>query len=148
MSRLHEIVNEIKVIEKSLIEDDIVKSWKKKPIGSVVTRKDGKRYAKVSETGDASKDWVLETEVKTGSDNKQKAAEEYKHTPAELNKFAKNTPETALKAAISNSDDPDLRQAAHKELDRRSKEEAVQEKEDKAGKENKKQIKKGFEQWL
>lgn len=125
MSKLLDILTEI-----NTCVEEIEKAWQKKPIGSVVTRSNGKRYAKVAETGNADQDWVLESQAKSGVAKPEEAAKEHKHSPAELGKHAKSTSEEALKAAISASDDPAIRSAAHKELDRRSKEEAVQEKEE------------------
>lgn len=139
-------------IDKSL-GLNIEKSWVKQQIGTVVTHKDGQKYRKVSETGNPAKDWQLVTKDKTGSNQDPKATE-HKYKPAELVKHAKSTSEENLQAAIKQSADPKLREAAHKEIARREKEEKVQE--DKKKDELKEKIeteekpikKGGFEQWL
>ena len=147
MSRLSEIVNEIKVIEKSLMRGDIEKAWTKHQIGQEVQHKDGTKWRKISDTGDSSKDWQMVTNSKDKMDGKTEATKEHKYKPAELNKYAKNASEADLEAAIKNSPKPEVREAAHQEIDRREREEHVQEKD--GNKEtDKKQIKKGYTQWL
>ena len=105
----------------------------KHPVGTVITRKDGRKYKKVSETGNSNQDW----ELVTGDKNKREETEEErnkngKQGGAEVNakdlpEQAKNTSETALQNAIKQSPNPEVRQAAHQELDRREKEEKVKE---------------------
>lgn len=111
---------------------DIEKSWKKQPIGTIVTHSDGKKYKKVSETGNSAKDWQLVTKDKTGTNEDSKATE-HKYKPKELAGHAKTTSEENLQSAIKQSADPKIRQAAHEEIARREKEEHVQEKEEKKG---------------
>ena len=72
MSYLTEIVQQIEVIQKAIIKLDIEKAWKKNPVGTVITRKDGHKYKKVSETGNSNQDWKLVTEGK----NKREETEE------------------------------------------------------------------------
>ena len=107
-------------------EDVIEKAWKKHPIGTIITRKDGQKYKKVSETGNSAQDWKLVSKDKARS-GEGAGTEEREHKPEELKEQAKNTSETALQNAIKQSDDPKVRQAAHEELDRREKEEKPQE---------------------
>lgn len=53
--------------------------------------------------------------------------ERQQHSPEKLAEFAKEAPEGGLQSAIKNSPDPEVRAAAHAELDRRQKEEKSQE---------------------
>lgn len=135
MSKLLEIVDKISILEKTLIKQDIEKAWVKKPIGTEVTRKDGKKYRKIAETGNEKADWievkdkVTDPKVKENNDKQPKTDEEGKPSLSkkELTEHAKNTSEDALNNAIKQSSDPNIRQSAHEELDRRSKEEHIQE---------------------
>jgi len=135
MSRLLDISRRIIELEKSMIHDDIEKAWTSKQIGEVVTRSDGKKYRKISSTGDSKKDWQLVTQEKGSK------AEEEKKKPSkkELSTHAKNTSESSLQTAIKESSDPSIRAAAHQELKRRETEEKPQEdkKEKAQGKESK-----------
>lgn len=143
MNRLNELVEQITILEKALIKQDLEKSWVKKPIGTEVTRKDGKKYRKVSETGNSKADWVevKSNKEKTSEENKSdkegKKSEEGKlqSSKKELTEYAKNTSEDALNNAIKHSNEPEVRKMAHEELDRREKEEHVKEKENKTKKE-------------
>jgi len=119
-------------IEKAIL-DLLEKAWKKQPIGTISTRKDGKKYRKVSETGDMKVDWKLVTDpkqkkVEEDPSGKQKKQEEQDTKPSskELKESAKNSSEQALQAAIKQSPEPEVRKTAHEEIDRRKKEEAVQ----------------------
>lgn len=114
-------------------ESDIEKAWQSAQIGEVRTRKDGKKYRKVASTG-SEKDWQLVTDPKskkqdnTGSKRgKQNANDNSKQPKENLSDQAKNVSETALQSAIKQSPDPEVRTAAHEELDRREKEEKPQE---------------------
>jgi len=129
-------------------EDVIEKAWKKHPIGTTVTRKDGQKYIKVSETGNSDKDWELANKSKDGDpkakqEGSSKSPEEVKPakqaTAKELVDHAKNTSETALHNAIKESPDPSVRVAAQNELDRREKKEKPQEPEKVKTRENKKE---------
>lgn len=112
-------------------EDQIEKAWKKHPIGTVTTRKDGQQYRKVSETGNTEQDWqpvkrgnAPAKKEETGDKGAPAAAEgEAKPTGKELKDFATNTTQEALENTIKQSPDPELRKIAHDELDRRTKEE-------------------------
>ncbi len=120
-SNLRQIADKIINIEKSIIINDIEKSRRKRSIGEVVTRKDGKKYRKIAETGDSSKDWKLVSDKKGVKDDEESGS-----TPkGDLDEYAKKSSKTALENAIKNSDDPDLRVSAQKELARREKEESV-----------------------
>lgn len=70
----------------------------------------------------------VKNEEKTAGDKTKKKEEDSKEktpkTDEELSEHAKNSSEKDLKRTISDSDDPKLREIAHNELDRRSKEEA------------------------
>lgn len=159
MSKLLEIVDKISILEKALIKQDIEKAWVKKPIGTEVTRKDGKKYRKIAETGNEKADWVevkdkvTDPKVKENNDKQPKTDEEGKpsFSKKELTEHAKNTSEDALNNAIKHSSDPNIRQSAHEELDRRSKEEHIQENDKKIDKKEydiedlKKQYKEAFE---
>lgn len=102
-------------------------------IGEVRKRKDGTKWKKVAATGQMS-DWKQikedgsEIEQKEDEDKQKKGeAPQKKLSPKEIVEAAKSTSEEALNSTIKQSDDPKLREAAHKELDRRTKEEHVQE---------------------
>jgi 8-oxo-dGTP pyrophosphatase MutT (NUDIX family) len=120
------------------ISDDLIeKAWKKQPIGTVTTRKDGQQYRKVAETGDMDKDWKLVSKDKAESEkpeskgNKQSKEVKGGDKPIdskELEIHAKNASESTLQAAIKESADENVRTAAHNEIDRREKEEKPQEK--------------------
>jgi hypothetical protein len=116
-------------------DDDIEKAWKKQAIGTTTTHKDGTKWRKQSETGNAKQDWV---QVKNEGNPKKGENKENKEgklvegkvqelTPQELKEYAKNTSETALVNATKNSSDPEIRETAHDELDRRGKEEKSEE---------------------
>lgn len=149
MKKIYESDELKKAISKMFGSDDINKALgigteakkgvdeKKKTIGTISVRKDGKKYKKVSETGNATQDWKLVTEDKTGvakpeedpeGGSKDKGKEGSGSTKIAIEDHAKNSSEANLQAAIKNSPDPEVRQAAHAELDRRAKEEKVQEK--------------------
>lgn len=123
-------VLKIKDIKKS--EDNDIEKSKKHPVGTVVTRQDGQKYKKVSETGNSAQDWKLVT----GDKNKREETEEERTKNGEqggtevntkdLPEQAKNTSETALQNAIKQSPNPEVRQAAHQELERRKSEEVSQ----------------------
>ena len=129
MSYLSEIVQQIEIIQKSIIKQDIEKAWKKHPIGTVITRKDGRKYKKVSETGNSNQDWKLVTGDKSSpEEDSEKRTKNDQQGGAEVNtkelpEQAKNTSETALQNAIKQSPNPEIRQAAHEELERRKNEE-------------------------
>lgn len=99
------------------------------PIGTEKIRHDGKLYRKVLATGDPAKDWKLVTKDKTG-DGKESETKEHKPNAKELANYAKQTSEVNLSAAIKQASDPKIREAAHKELERRQNEEHPQEKEE------------------
>ena len=126
-----------------LISEEVIeKSWKKHPIGTVVTRKDGNKWRKISETGNTEKDWEIEggKGIKPDKESGKKAGKSVPKSPEikkqptakELAEYAKNTSESALYNAIKGSSDEEIRNTAQKELDRREKEEKPSE-----GKENK-----------
>ena len=111
-----------------IIDDNTIeKAWKKSAVGTVVTHKDGTKYKKVSETGDAKKDWQIVKKDKGTSTEEAKKV----FSPKELTDYAKQASETNLQAIIKNSGDAKLREAAHNELERRLAEEHPQEKDDK-----------------
>lgn len=103
-----------------LSDDDIEKAWKKHPVGTVVTRKDGKKYRKISETNNSKQDWV---EVKDGKAPKTEDVKKDKQGKQDIGEAAKEVSETALQNAIKRSPDEEVRRAAHEELKRREKEE-------------------------
>jgi len=109
------------------VDYDIEKAWKKSAVGTVVTHKDGTKYKKVSETGDAKQDWQLVKKDKGTSTEEAKKV----FSPKELTDYAKQASETNLQSIIKNSGDAKLREAAHNELERRQNEEHPQEKDDK-----------------
>lgn len=119
-------------------EFDIEKAFSgKAKIGEIRTHSDGKKYKKVSETGNPKQDWqpVREGGEKSKEDD-TKPKKEY--TPEELAEFAKQASEANLQKVIKEAPDSKLREAAHKELDRRQKEEHVQkDKEEKGDREKK-----------
>lgn len=139
-----------------LIPDDLIeKAWKKQPIGTVTTRKDGQQYRKVAETGNTDQDWKLVTKDKTESGEPKKEGDSKSKEvkggdkpidSKELEIHAKNASESTLQAAIKESADENVRVAAHNEIDRREKEEKPQEETEKETKE--KSIKKGYEHYL
>lgn len=141
---------EINIINKSE-EDDLQKAWESAKIGEVRTHKDGKKYRKVSQTGNSRQDWKLVTKDKAGNqepdsvskEGSNRGGEEGKQSDqANLSEAAKNASETALNNAIKQSDDPKVREAAHQEIDRREKEEKPQDEADqKQGEEEKKESK-------
>jgi mutator protein MutT len=130
-------------LSDELYEKIIEKAWKKSPIGTIVTRSNGQKWKKVSETGNKDQDWQLVSKPKVGSKadesvSKEKRAEYgTKGKQPTISEYAKQSSETALNAAIKESQDPKVREAAHEELDRREKEEHVQEEEKKDGEEKK-----------
>lgn len=120
-------------IEKA-ISDLLEKAWKKQPIGTISIHKDGRKYKKVSETGNVKVDWKLVTQDKssTSQENgsrKERIADDNstKLSKDQLAEHAKNTSEQALQSTIKNSPNEEERKVAHEELDRRSKEEHIQE---------------------
>jgi hypothetical protein len=144
-------INELYLQNKlsdELYEKIIEKAWKKSPIGTIVTRSNGQKWKKVSETGNKDQDWQLVGKPKTGNKtdepvSKEKRAEYgTKGKQPTISEHAKESSETALNNAIKESRDPEVREAAHQELDRRQKEEHVQEEEKKDGEEklNEKEI--------
>ena len=149
MSYINEIASNIVTLEKAIIKQDIEKAWKKHPVGTVITRKDGRKYKKVSETGNMDQDWKLVSKDKIGmakdeskqnSEAKQPETVNNKPSKENLQESAKNTSETALNNAIKQSPDPEVRQAAHEELQRR-------ESEEKSKEENKKENNKHVEKF-
>lgn len=123
-------------IDETQYNSLLEKAWKKQPIGTVTTRKDGKKYRKVSETGNMDQDWKLVSKDKTGtakpesernSEAKQQEGIDNKPSNEELQESAKNTSETALTNAVKQSPDPEVRQTAHEELKRREEEEKPKE---------------------
>lgn len=133
MRKIFDIINRIKELESK--EDNIFKAWESAQLGEIRTHSDGKKYRKVSQTGDPRKDWQLVTQDKGGkgkdqSVSKQGGNEQSKEkqlTTKQLAEHAKNSSENSLQNVIKQSDDPRLRETAHKELDRREKEEKPQE---------------------
>lgn len=124
-------------IEKAIL-DLLEKAWKKQPIGTISIHKDGRKYKKVSETGNEKVDWRLVTDPKqkkqeetTSGKLKKEDNKDTKFSSKELRDSAKNSSENALNNAIKQSPDPEVRKTAHQEIDRRKKEEAIQEKENK-----------------
>lgn len=123
-----------------LIPDELIeKAWKKQPIGTVTTRKDGQQYRKVAETGNTDQDWKLVSKDKAESGKPEsegnKESKEVKGgdkpiDSKELEIHAKNASESTLQSAIKESADANVRTAAHNELDRRETEEKVSEKKD------------------
>lgn len=147
-----------KALDDNLISESqynilLEKAWKKQQIGTVVTHKDGKKYRKVSETGNRDQDWQLVSKDKTrtakpesnrNSEAKQQEGVDNKDSKENLQESAKNASETALNNAIQHSSDPEVRTTAHEELDRREKEEKPkEEKEDKNSGVNDKEKKQG-----
>lgn len=151
-SKMNQIVSlkrkKLKELGKSQ-EQDLIKAWESAQIGEIRTHKDGKKYRKVAQTGDKNKDWQLvakdksgnkEPESKSTKSDKQGDTGQKQSSPEELSTAARNASENALNAAIKGSGDEAMRQAAHEELDRRSKEEAIQE-EPEGGESEEKKIK-------
>jgi ParB-like chromosome segregation protein Spo0J len=131
-----------KAFEDNLINEEqynllLEKAWKKQPIGTTVTHKDGKKYKKVSETG-TKQDWQLVTKDKSSKEGDSKANKSTKDQSStdtqpskkELKEHAKNTSETALTNTVKQSADPVERQAAHEELKRREEEEKPKDEKD------------------
>lgn len=127
------------VINKVLSIDEIIKKaltsgfGKTAQVGEIRTRKDGTKWKKITNTGQKS-DWKqihddkVPTEEEKGKEGQNKAYDEQKPLSGkELSEAAKTTSETALNNAIKESDDPKIREAAHKELERRNKEEKPEE---------------------
>jgi len=130
---------EDKIINETQYSILLEKAWKKQQIGTVVTHKDGKKYRKVSETGNKDQDWKLVSKDKTGTakpesngnrEAKQQEGVDNKPSKKELQESAKNTSETALTNAVKQSPDPEVRQVAHEELQRRESEEKAKDKKD------------------
>lgn len=132
-SRINQVIN--KAIGAGIIDVDFIieKAWKKHPVGTVMTRKDGRKYKKISETGNSNKDWQLVTDAKNKTEEStQKRTKSGEQGGGEINakdlpEQAKNTSESALQNTIKQSPNPELRQAAHKELERRQNEEVPKE---------------------
>lgn len=114
-------------IQGAIGDDVIEKAWKKHPIGTTVTRKDGKKYTKISETGDTDKDWKLAADSKDKPGKPKPKGDSKAGKKVNIDEHAKNTSESALRNAIKDSSDPEVRKAAQHELDRREKEEKPQE---------------------
>jgi ADP-ribose pyrophosphatase YjhB (NUDIX family) len=144
-----------KAFKDNLINEEqytflLEKAWKKQQVGTIVTRKDGRKYKKVSETGNTAQDWKLVSKDKTQSaDDKytrsggsKEEVTDNKPSKKELKEHAKNTSETALTNAVKQSADPVERQTAHEELKRREEEEKPKEEEKMVGGEKKKTVKK------
>jgi 8-oxo-dGTP pyrophosphatase MutT (NUDIX family) len=118
-------------ITKTQEDIDIQKAWNKAQVGEVRTRKDGKKYRKVADSGNRDKDWKLITDAKGGKGEEDtpkqtgdKPSEgDKKMSGEELKDAAKNASETALNNAIKDSGDPKMREVAHEELKRREAEE-------------------------
>lgn len=133
MVSLIKLSERIVILEKAIIKQDIEKAWKKHPVGTVMTRKDGRKYKKVSETGNSNKDWQLVTDAKNKTEEStQERTKSSEQGGGEINtkdlpEQAKNTSETALQNAIKQSPNPEVRQAAHEELERRKNEEVTKE---------------------
>ena len=118
-------------INKSLTND--IEKAKRHPIGTIVTRQDGQKYKKVAETGNSRQDWKLVAKDKTNSEESTKERTKGGEqgggeiNAKDLPEQAKNTSESALQNTIKQSPNPELRQAAHKELERRQNEEVPKE---------------------
>lgn len=129
MSELFQIIEDITILEKFILKQEIEKSRKKYPIGTIITRKDGNKYRKISETGSSNKDWKLVTENKDkDKEDKEERIKNDKQDTSTLDKEdlsnqAKNSSEIALQNAIKQSSNPEIRQAALNELERRKNEE-------------------------
>jgi mutator protein MutT len=158
--------SETGLLKKAILQgivplDMIEKAWKKHPIGTTITRKDGQKYTKVSETGNSDQDWKLASKTKTKSGKPEsKGNSEAKietdtnpqPTIKELKKHAQNASEQELENAIKQSSDSEVRKVANQEIERRNKEEKPQEEEKKPAiaekKKEDKPIKKSYESWL
>ena len=130
-----------KALESGIVTEEqynnlLEKAWKKHPIGTVITRKDGQKYKKISETGNSTQDWKLVSKDKVGNkkdgseqsgEAKQVDSKNTNQSKENLSESAKNASETALNNAIKQSPDPEVRQSAHEELKRREEEEKPKE---------------------
>jgi len=102
---------------------DELKKAQNLPIGTI-RKWSGVEMRKVSETGNKDADWKPVNDKKDG---KKDAGDQVKKVnPKDLGKHAKETSEQVLESAVKLANDPKIREAAHIELDRRSKEEQVQ----------------------
>ena len=104
------------------IRDEIIKG-KRAQIGEV-RQYGGVSWKKVSSTGNPNKDWVR---VKGGGDGSasEGGGEKGKEGTPDIGEAAKSASEGALQNAIKLSNDPKVREAAHRELERRKNEEAT-----------------------
>lgn len=125
MLRLQEIIREIREIESSL-GSEIEKASHGKQVGEISTRSDGRKYKKVSSTGNSKVDWVLITKDK--KPKKEETVGSKAKGQGDLKEHAKASSETSLNNAIKQSPDPKVREAAQIEIERRQKEEKPQEK--------------------
>lgn len=135
-NNINDLIEKAKKELMSIRNNSIEKAWVKKPIGTEVTRSDSKKYRKIAETGNQKADWIeVKDKLQQPKVNENKGDREGQkqddnkstHTKKELIEYAKTTSEDALNNAIKHSDDPKLRKIAHEELDRREKEEHIQE---------------------
>lgn len=126
MPRIQNIIQ--KIFEE---EASFNKAWVKEKVGTVVTHKDGKKYRKVSDTGNPKTDWQLVKQEKSPGKDQDSLRHTNTNNSINLQDAAKNSSETALNNAIKESNDSKVRTAAYEELKRREKEEKPKEEEDK-----------------
>jgi hypothetical protein len=120
-----------KAFEEGLISKDVFeKSFGKKAELGEIRTWHGVQMKKVSNTGNPKQDWQPVKQGTKEEGEKEPDPGEGKMNEEDLKEHAKQSSESALQAAIKNSDDPTVRLIAHKELDRRKKEEAPQEEKD------------------
>jgi len=94
-------------------------------------------------SGESEKEGVKQPKEVDNKEEKKNTDTNTQTTKKDLEIHAKNTSEQALNAAVQNSADEEVRKIAHQELNRRSKEEAIQEEKDKGEKKpEKKELKK------
>jgi hypothetical protein len=111
-----------KAFDNDLLSKDVFEKAGKAQIGETRTW-NGVQMKKVSSTGNSKQDWqpVKQGEQKQGEQSGGR--EEGELSEEDLKEHAKQSSEQALSNAIKSSPDPTIRQVAHAELQRRSKEE-------------------------
>ncbi len=137
------ITNKEQALAIAISEADLVKGFdniiEKSRSGTYSDTPENKRLKRVGQKYGSKK----ADEPSEPKDNKKEEtpSEPQKMTPEELTEQAKNTSVGALESAIKESSDPEVRQAAHAELQRREKEEHPQEEKEAFGEPKKEEVK-------
>lgn len=111
-----------KAVELGLLDSEVLDIIKDKS-GVYADNPTNRRLKRVGQKYGSKK----QEEQPADKNKKQEDGKEVKQTPEQLVESAKNSSQSALGAAIKESPDPDVRQAAHNELKRRQDEEHIQE---------------------